>query len=309
MSRGRRGWGPAVGSLSRRAFLDLLRNLTSLCGVPRHSRSSRVGGHPVRAIENELFPPVPSRPNSPSQNTVHSATTLPSKPRRSKIQERYPSTHYTWSAETHLTTTQPPDSNMPGPQVNGAPKTNGMTTKKAAPSRAPVKRATPNGTRPAQKARPVQNKAASVAGGDSYANGVGGAYAIMASRIANRVAEMAESITFVERYVLFMTSSAGARALTIPPAKNPRCNNRCRTSLRAARGLLASLRCACLPAGAASPLPSPRLFSTTLFKRCCSCKIACSQPLPNFRNQRVAWTSPLSRSTQPNLPSSAESLR
>ncbi|KAM0696621.1 hypothetical protein Q7P36_003870 [Cladosporium allicinum] len=86
------------------------------------------------------------------------------------------------------------------PQTNGAPKMNGMATKKAAPSRAPVKRATPNASRPAQKARPVQNKAASVAGGDSsYANGVGGAYAIMASRIANRVAEMAESITFVER--------------------------------------------------------------------------------------------------------------
>ncbi|KEQ71638.1 hypothetical protein M436DRAFT_17199, partial [Aureobasidium namibiae CBS 147.97] len=30
-------------------------------------------------------------------------------------------------------------------------------------------------------------------------NGVGSAYAIMANRIANRVAEMAESITFVER--------------------------------------------------------------------------------------------------------------
>ena len=86
------------------------------------------------------------------------------------------------------------------PQTNGAPKMNGMATKKAAPSRAPVKRATPNASRPTQKARPVQNKAASVAGGDSsYANGVGGAYAIMASRIANRVAEMAESITFVER--------------------------------------------------------------------------------------------------------------
>jgi len=32
-------------------------------------------------------------------------------------------------------------------------------------------------------------------------NGVGSAYAIMANRIANRVAEMAESITFVERCV------------------------------------------------------------------------------------------------------------
>lgn len=84
-------------------------------------------------------------------------------------------------------------------QVNGAPKMNGVATKKAAPSRAPVKRATPVANRPAQKARPAQNKAASVAGGENYANGVGGAYAIMASRIANRVAEMAESITFVER--------------------------------------------------------------------------------------------------------------
>jgi hypothetical protein len=95
------------------------------------------------------------------------------------------------------------------PQTNGAPKMNGMATKKATPSRAPVKRATPNASRPAQKARPVQNKAASVAGGDSsYANGVGGAYAIMASRIANRVAEMAESITFVERWALLETTTS-----------------------------------------------------------------------------------------------------
>ncbi|KAF2152673.1 hypothetical protein K461DRAFT_226138 [Myriangium duriaei CBS 260.36] len=36
-------------------------------------------------------------------------------------------------------------------------------------------------------------------GGENASNGVTSAYAIMANRIANRVAEMAESITFVER--------------------------------------------------------------------------------------------------------------
>ncbi|KAF2768880.1 hypothetical protein EJ03DRAFT_254597, partial [Teratosphaeria nubilosa] len=48
----------------------------------------------------------------------------------------------------------------------------------------------------AKKAQPVTNKAASVAGGENHPTS---AYAIMANRIANRVAEMAESITFVER--------------------------------------------------------------------------------------------------------------
>lgn len=71
---------------------------------------------------------------------------------------------------------------------------NGMSAKKPA-ARAPVKKAASKA--PPKSARPVQNKAASVAGGEGQ--GVGGAYAIMASRIANRVAEMAESITFVER--------------------------------------------------------------------------------------------------------------
>lgn len=46
------------------------------------------------------------------------------------------------------------------------------------------------------QAKPIQNKAASVAGGEGAPTS---AYAIMANRIANRVAEMAESITFVER--------------------------------------------------------------------------------------------------------------
>ena len=87
------------------------------------------------------------------------------------------------------------------------PPVNGVMPKKPATPRAPVKRPNtggakqaPNGVaRPAQqKAAPVTNKAHSVAG-DMPSGGVGSAYAIMASRIANRVAEMAEGITFVER--------------------------------------------------------------------------------------------------------------
>ncbi|KAI6815561.1 hypothetical protein KC367_g1273 [Hortaea werneckii] len=90
----------------------------------------------------------------------------------------------------------------------GAPQLNGVPRKPAAP-RAPVKkpatgqatRTTGTAARQAQsKAAPVQNKAASVAGGeDGGYGGAGSAYSIMANRIANRVAEMAESITFVER--------------------------------------------------------------------------------------------------------------
>lgn len=94
------------------------------------------------------------------------------------------------------------------PQVNGYPR-------KASAPRAPVKRTTPvakkvpNGVaaRPAQtrSAAPVQNKAASVAGeSPASGGGVTSAYAIMAHRIANRVAEMAESITFVEKLVCLM---------------------------------------------------------------------------------------------------------
>ena len=86
-------------------------------------------------------------------------------------------------------------------QTNGAPKApnvNGIASKRPATARAPVKKAG-TAAKPVQKnAKPIQNKAASVAG-DNPSQGVGGAYAIMASRIANRVAEMAESITFVER--------------------------------------------------------------------------------------------------------------
>lgn len=84
-------------------------------------------------------------------------------------------------------------------QVNGAPKMNGVAGKKPAAPRAPVRKAAGTPVKAAQKgAKPVQNKAHSVAG-DSPAGGATSAYAIMANRIANRVAEMAESITFVER--------------------------------------------------------------------------------------------------------------
>lgn len=87
---------------------------------------------------------------------------------------------------------------------------NGVARKQPAP-RAPIKKpytpassqvkrplANDTARAPQKAAAPVQNKAASIAG-ESPVNGVTSAYAIMASRIANRVAEMAESITFVER--------------------------------------------------------------------------------------------------------------
>jgi hypothetical protein len=88
------------------------------------------------------------------------------------------------------------------------PSVNGVMPKKPTAPRAPVKRPSVGGARQAPNgvARPAPPKAAparkaySVAGDSpSGGSGVSGAYAIMASRIANRVAEMAESITFVER--------------------------------------------------------------------------------------------------------------
>lgn len=78
--------------------------------------------------------------------------------------------------------------------MNGAPK---KPAAPRAPAKKPAARA-PAAKRAQQKATPVHNKAASIAG-DNPANGVTSAYSIMASRIANRVAEMAESITFVEK--------------------------------------------------------------------------------------------------------------
>jgi len=77
---------------------------------------------------------------------------------------------------------------------------NGVPAKKPAAPRAPAKKPAAARTAQHKAAAPVQNKAASIAG-DNPANGVTSAYAIMANRIANRVAEMAESITFVERWV------------------------------------------------------------------------------------------------------------
>lgn len=82
-------------------------------------------------------------------------------------------------------------------QVNGVPK-------KAPTQKAPVKKpasvAANKSYAAAKKPSPVKKKAASVAGEQPATGGVTSAYAIMASRIANRVAEMAEQITFVEKY-------------------------------------------------------------------------------------------------------------
>lgn len=93
-------------------------------------------------------------------------------------------------------------------KVQQAPQPNGLPKKPVAPRAAPVKkpaaaRSTTAGAKSAaqQKARPVQKKAASVAGGEQGGEGLTSAYAIMANRIASRVAEMAESITLVEKSV------------------------------------------------------------------------------------------------------------
>lgn len=82
-----------------------------------------------------------------------------------------------------------------------------MPRKPTTPRAVPAKRPNPNAAarqangvaKPVQqKAAPVMTKAHSVAG-EMPTGGATSAYAIMASRIANRVAEMAESITFVEK--------------------------------------------------------------------------------------------------------------
>lgn len=86
-------------------------------------------------------------------------------------------------------------------QMNGLPKKPTAAGSRPAVKKpyTPAKKQQVNGARTAAQnsARPVPNKAASIAG--ETGGGVTSAYAIMASRIANRVAEMAESITFVER--------------------------------------------------------------------------------------------------------------
>lgn len=87
------------------------------------------------------------------------------------------------------------------------PSVNGAIPRKPSTPRAPVKKPATGATRAAastvskptqQKAAPISSKAYSVAG-ENPTNGVTSAYAIMASRIANRVADLAENITFSER--------------------------------------------------------------------------------------------------------------
>lgn len=88
------------------------------------------------------------------------------------------------------------------PSVNGVMPKKQFTPRPVAPrpkTGAATKQAQ-NAARPVQqKAAPVTNKAHSVAGESPASSGVAAAYSIMATRIANRVAEMAEGITFVER--------------------------------------------------------------------------------------------------------------
>ncbi|QIW96080.1 hypothetical protein AMS68_001598 [Peltaster fructicola] len=70
-------------------------------------------------------------------------------------------------------------------------------SKKSTMAKPQVKK--PNGSVVARSAaQPVRNKAASIAG-DNPSQGVTSAYATLASRLANRVAEIAEGITIVER--------------------------------------------------------------------------------------------------------------
>lgn len=70
-------------------------------------------------------------------------------------------------------------------------------TKKSTTAKPQLKKV--NGVAPNRpSAQPVRNKAASIAG-DNPSQGVTSAYATLASRLANRVAEIAEGITIVER--------------------------------------------------------------------------------------------------------------
>ncbi|KAF4554642.1 Hypothetical protein D9617_4g003970 [Elsinoe fawcettii] len=81
---------------------------------------------------------------------------------------------------------------------NGVHQTNGMTrpVTNGVPARRNIRSASLPKNQMVRK--PAVPKAHSTAG-ESPQQGVTSAYAIMANRIANRVAEMAESITFVER--------------------------------------------------------------------------------------------------------------
>ena len=92
-------------------------------------------------------------------------------------------------------------------QTQSRPSVNGVTPRKPAAPRSaagkrpvPAKKQAPNGVpKSYPKASPVANKAYSVAGDNPSGGGTSSAYSIMASRIANRVADLAESITFVEK--------------------------------------------------------------------------------------------------------------
>lgn len=91
------------------------------------------------------------------------------------------------------------------PQLNGVPKKSAANTRPTPvkkPAAGHARSTAGGGARQSQsKAAPVPNKAASVAGGENGLSngGITSPYAIMANRIANRVAEMAETFTFVER--------------------------------------------------------------------------------------------------------------
>ncbi|KAF1356618.1 hypothetical protein BDV97DRAFT_342283 [Delphinella strobiligena] len=85
----------------------------------------------------------------------------------------------------------------PSARTNGVQRTNGAARTNGAPRANGVPASKPRATA-SRPSAPRVPKAASVSG-ETPVNGVTSAYAIMANRIANRVAEMAESITFVER--------------------------------------------------------------------------------------------------------------
>lgn len=89
----------------------------------------------------------------------------------------------------------------PAARTNGVHRPNGTARPNGVPRANGVPAANKPRATPSRPQAPRAPKAASVSGGESQVNGVTSAYAIMANRIANRVAEMAESITFVERYV------------------------------------------------------------------------------------------------------------
>lgn len=80
-------------------------------------------------------------------------------------------------------------------------QTNSKVPKRPSAAKLSAKQMSNGKLQPVQQRQMVaQKKAASVAG-ENTTSGVTSAYAIMAGRLANRVAELAEGITFVERSV------------------------------------------------------------------------------------------------------------